>query len=440
MLVEKDKLINLLEYPDERVRRFSLDALERFFPESEELIPKILDLFQKYNEDRVYLASKIKSFTPNDEDIRNIIQLINSTNPKKDQDSFNIAYHLRQSLLYFPFKTLENNYSALSFNKGLIDLYEIAANRESLRKKGASELWNELESIAQSMEEKENLTIEDNEYVSLILEALQPYKNEIKHKVIMHLSNPKKNQFCLEDYCVQLAGQLNIEETIPYLFRIYCDTDDLLEIVNSSCCEALANIGTIEVVNEIKRLFNSKKITYEDKIDLATILSNIPYDYSEKLTLKLIKRTKDKDVKTFLAEALCAIFSLKGIDIVSKIIINKEYNPSILMLSDDLIPVFAYHNQSIKNTQEITEIAQGITKIDKEHFNEVMKADPLYSVGQKLREYMNLNMPSKQETNQPNQPKENPKKEVNNIISLESKKFKSNTKRKTSRRNKRKGL
>ncbi|MES0490192.1 MAG: hypothetical protein ABUK01_09380, partial [Leptospirales bacterium] len=387
---------------------------------SEGVIEVILQALKNYgSQSCAYLISDIKNFIPTDEDIAKILKILNGLNPQKDENSRNLYYHLKNSLFNFPFEILQKNYDAIAFNKEILTGYNILKNRKEVTSRSPDVLWNDLENLCLEYKGKNELEKEDSQYIILYTEGLTNYKNEIKHKIIMSLSQKTEN-YHFEECLVELAGELKIKEVIPYLFRIYFDTD-FMHLVNSKCINSLGKIGTIEVVNEVEKYFKlNNNIDDDHKDRFADILKYIPFEYAENLAIELLKKEKDTSVRTTLAGALCDIFSLKGTDLVAAMIKNQEYDSSIMELYEYLFPVYIYHEQ------KITEELLNIEKEDKIFIQKKKEGDPLYMMGQEFRNNIlgpDLSTDSKKESLQ----------KKSNVVSLNVAK----SKRKSSRRNKR---
>jgi hypothetical protein len=193
------------------------------------------------------------------------------------------------------------------------------------------------------------------------------------------LSQEKPDNYLLNEYMVDLAGRLKVEQTVPYLFRILQESD-FMHTVHSLCIRTLGNIGTKEVVEGINHLYYSNQSL---KTSLADILKYIPDDYAEDLAIHLIKEEKDVSAKTFLACALCDIFSLKGISTIKDMIKARSYDSGITTLADELIPVYVYHNKSL---DELLALEANSKKHEREQFQN----DPFYQMGQELQKHLDI--------------------------------------------------
>jgi HEAT repeat protein len=108
----------------------------------------------------------------------------------------------------------------------------------------------------------------------------------------MYLSKETKVDYHFEDYLVQLSGDLKIEESVPYLFKLLNDTD-FMHVVHSTCIKALGKIGGAQVVDYIYNDWSNEKLRSE----YTSILGSIPFDYSEELLIRCLNHEKDKAVK-----------------------------------------------------------------------------------------------------------------------------------------------
>ncbi len=373
MIVEKNRLIELLHHEDERVRNASCRALESFYPESEGVIEHLLESITAYKKDSLTLSAKIRSFIPTNDDINNIITLFYETNDLKDEFTIDTNYHLILSLLTFPFEIIEKNRELFIFNNQLKKIYEHAKIRDEIYSRPPEKLWNELENICTHYN-GERLEGAESRYADLLFNGLKKYPEKIKHKVILFLSHDGETNYHMEDYMVNLAGALKIEETIPHLFRIFNSTD-YMEYVHGSCIRSLGAIGAKQVVDEIERQYNPEN---DLRDGLSEILGYIPYDFSENVLIKLLNEEQDIPIKTFLAGSLCDIFSIKAGDLIINIIENQHYDPNMSDLCDVLIPVYVYHN--------IEHDFSSLESKEADYAKRTRENDPAYKMTKPLRE------------------------------------------------------
>jgi len=359
--------------------------LGKFYPYSEDIIEHLLNSISTYEKDCLALAARIKYFLPTDNDIHRIINLFYETYDSEDEHSSNINYHIIHSLLVFPFEIIEKNHDLFIFNDELKKIYENAKFRAEIRSHDPETSWKELERICTNYNGKE-FEGDDHRYAELLYDGLKKHPEQIKHKIIMFLSQETKEDYHMEEYMVRLAGTHKIEETIPYLFRIYNDSN-FMHYIHDICIRSLGKIGTIQVVNEIERQYNLEN---DLRDGLACILEYIPYDFSENLLIKLLKEEKDITIKTFLANGLCDIFSIKAADLIINIIEKEQYDPTMSTLCDYLIPVYVYHNKTFDFSFLESKEADYVKK--------TLENDPFYKMAEPLRKaFQNLTKETERE-------------------------------------------
>ena len=403
MIIDKERLIELINHQDARVRNAGVHSLEKYFPGSHGIIEYLLKAIKKYPDDCLPLVAGIKYFTPTQNDVREIVSIINTTDRNQDENSTNIYFHLTRSLSAFPFDVLAENQNIFLFNKELSKIYELAQNREEFKQQDPNYLWNELVGLCNRCQKKQ-IEGEDSQYGQLLIEGLSQQGDKIQSKIIMLLSQEKPDNYHLNEYMVNLAGKLRLKAAVPFLFRILRESE-FIHTVHSQCIRALGNIGTREVVEGIANFYYSNK---KLRTAFADILKYIPYDYSEDLAIQLINEEQDLSDKTFLACALCDMFSLKGAAFIKDMIKMRRYDSQITSLVDDLIPVYVYHKESFDDLLALEAIA-------KRYELEQQKNDPLFQMGQQLKEHLDLQRPLEKETQES---KSSSNRKVENVISL----------------------
>ncbi len=368
-LVEKKRLIQLLDHEDERVITAAAGALARFFPGSKNIITHLLRIDNIDIKTKLTLLAKIKNFIPNEDDIREIVYLFTRFKDNPGLDAEILRLHIISTLLEFPFPVLEKNFSTFAFSEELLGIYEMVKEQEELKSLEPDVLWENLEKVCLEYHDYDVMDSEDGEYAEALVKALSEKGGPIKHKIVMYLSQGSRNNYSLEFCLVRLAGKLRIKETVPYLFRILTEYEPE-DLINESCIQTLGELGTPEVVETIGKLYPA----HEDiRGFFSDILEAIPYPYAEDMAIKLIKKERDIENKTFLADALCSIFSIKSSGVIIDIIRKKQYNPILMSLLDNLVPVYVYHGKTIDNMAELE-------KISKEYNDEFDSSDPFYQM------------------------------------------------------------
>jgi hypothetical protein len=372
MLVNRERLIELLDHENPNVRNESIKALASFFKGSSDVIAAIIKAIDKNKDDSLSLVARIKSFIPNDDEIAELIRLFNETDPDHGDQAMNRFLHIQESLLHFPIEVVKSNEKIIRFNEDLSHSMDVALNREKAKSQDPDYLWDTLKEICDRFKDK-SLDKEASQNGWLITQGLLRHREKIKHKIVMYLSQETDINYHFEEFLVTLAGDLRIEECVPYLFKLLKATD-FMHLVHDKCIQSLGKIGGKLVVKTIEEDWHNEKLRSE----FSSILRRIPYDYAEDLLIRCLDQETDDEIKTFLCGALCDIFSLKGAEKVLKVIKNEEYDPQISHLWDYVVPVFIYHGKEIDNIDEIQSKQDYYIKHKRE-------SDPLYKASEGLR-------------------------------------------------------
>src|SRR5208337_2588775 len=147
MLVKKNKLIQLSQHNDKRVRDACSEALSKFFNDSGGVIEIFLNAIEKFPNECLSLSARLKNFIPSDNDIVRMVKLYNSIDPSENEYNMNIQFHLKNSLIHFPFSIIEKNQDIICFNKDLSEVLKIAKTRDEIKSKDPDKLWKELDEL-----------------------------------------------------------------------------------------------------------------------------------------------------------------------------------------------------------------------------------------------------------------------------------------------------
>ncbi|MBM7606318.1 preprotein translocase subunit SecA [Metabacillus crassostreae] len=130
-------------------------------------------------------------------------------------------------------------------------------------------------------------------------------------------------------YNVFLAGEQKVESLVPTLSTLLdrVEEDFLLQEVET----ALIKIGNEEVLKEVEKHLQLVDTAYS----AVEILANIKLPLAEEILLRQYKITKDKSIKTMIAEALLTQLSTKAIPQIVAFI-EEGYNKGLLNLEEPL--------------------------------------------------------------------------------------------------------
>ncbi|MGE5340428.1 MAG: HEAT repeat domain-containing protein [Candidatus Omnitrophota bacterium] len=351
MLVDKRRLIELLNEDDVRVVNAAGEALERFFWDQEDIIGIFLTLLGNENKREprrdLSLVHRMPSFPASENDVQAIIRMLLSLHGKTDDESDELSWTLNVVLLENPFPLLEKNHSLFIANPELMKTYKKAKEWDKFRLMKPDKLW-------QRFEQEIEIPFTEGEagrhvYVHMLVHWLIQKDETIKPKVLACLKREDIEDETIKSFLVEMAGKLKLVEAVPFLFRILRDSDPM-DIIYHDCIRYLGMLATPDLVRSIERLYIMDE---EIRTGIAEILGNIPYEYSEDLCIKLFEKERDIFQRTFFAGSLCNLFSVKGREGLLDAILESEYDPLVLNLFDQLVSVYVYHRWPIDELYQL---------------------------------------------------------------------------------------
>jgi hypothetical protein len=138
----------------------------------------------------------------------------------------------------------------------------------------------------------------------------------------------------LEEYAIDLAGRMRLEETIPVIVKKMRESD---EFTVSACVKALSRIGTDAAVDALTRDWD--QTTPEYRIDASCTLHAIHTDLTVQRCLEFLPREKDISVKTWLADALLGQFAADAIEPVREMVRTRDYSEIASDLKSRIVAV-----------------------------------------------------------------------------------------------------
>jgi len=380
MLVQKEKLIQLVNHDDGRVRNACSKALERFFPNSEGVVTPLLTAIQAHtgSESALTQAAMLRFFIPTGDDVKEILDLHNRLYKIKPKELpiMSTVMHLHESLLNAPFHILEIHADSLSSDPTFQKAFKRAKKLNQLCQSEPQTLRAQLESLSEQYAQ-EQVEDEDPMLPYLIETALfQKADQETKEQISRYLgrSNDEINIYLQESF-IRLSGYLKIEASIPHLFRFLRESEPLDNAINDSIT-ALGRIGTREVVQMGEAHYRTHK---EFGTNLLEILKYIPQDYAEESAVKFLTQSEDPQLRTVAAGALCDIFSDKYKEKVLEVVRRRDYDNTIMELTEYLVPVYVYHGASIDQQEELE-------KSDREFREQALQSSPFYNNAKKIKQ------------------------------------------------------
>lgn len=347
MIVEKSGLTELLMHPSEQIRQAAIKGLRNFFRREEGVVKYILDSIEHFGvHETLSLASYLKCFLPASEDIVRITGLYTKSDPEVESRNKSLRFHLEAAFCEFPGGMLEKNKSAFAFNRDLRKAYEKALGCAEIRSWPPEQLWKKL---AEHCEHSAGYAYTPSgiRFGKNLVSGLLQHKEAIAHRIIMNLSREKSWNDILEEYLVEIAGEMRLIQSAPHILKIF-QRSSPERTIHGRCIKALGLIGGRELVSRLEWLYVKDE---HYRYYISEIFSFIPEHYVVEAILRLMESEEDRGHIGLLIYSLCNIFSIDGVRKARSILQRRGED----RLAKELLPamnaVFAYHR-----TEEIQEI------------------------------------------------------------------------------------
>ena len=309
-MIDRKRLAKLLKHSDVNIRMDAGRALQRFAEGEQGLILPILESLDLHGiEVNLPLLSMVRSFLPSTEELGELARLYTESLRLDDSYHKRLITQIEKAFLLFPFEILEKSRTIFYFHRELRRIYDRNRGFETLKRRKLEFLWKRLVDFCEDRAGK-GLSGDELIYGKVLIEGLCRHREEIEHRVLMNLSRETPWNYHLEEYLIEIAGQLHLEKAVPYLFH-RLETISSSDLMHGRIVKSLSRIGTDEIVDRVVELY---EVLEEQNHLLTDILSGIDSEKSEQALLRLFDGEKAPGRRSFLASGLCSLFSLEGVD------------------------------------------------------------------------------------------------------------------------------
>jgi hypothetical protein len=195
------------------------------------------------------------------------------------------------------------------------------------------ELWQQLQELADDNARQHDVGEIDHAYADDLVEALARHQAPDDDELCRLLVATEPDYSWLEIFLVDLAGMRRCTQAIPALTATYhIDTDYLRERTT----EALARIGDVQAVRLVRAQFPAAR--WDVRLYMIGALERIHHPESEDAVLELIEHEEDGSLRTWLAYALCNLYSQRGVEVVLRLI-REGYDTMCTDLREDLLAI-----------------------------------------------------------------------------------------------------
>lgn len=256
----------------------------------------------------------------------------------KDDSCMHIWFHIDNAITHIKIELLKNTGLRPRIKENL----QLVEKRLMFNSLSTNDLWNNLWEHSKNGEGK-NLSDFNYGIGNIMIKELAnredfPYD---KFEKMLNIDYGLSYKGWDDTYLCSLIGKLKYEKGIPFLIKSLEYNGDYL---NQEIMEALANIGTEEVIEKVKELY--LKGTF--KSEVIEVLSNIKSSKSEETIIDLCKTENNIEHLTNMAYGLCKMFSIEGIPYVIDII-DKGYDKQLVNLEEAIYINHIVNNLSHSN-------------------------------------------------------------------------------------------
>jgi hypothetical protein len=319
------KIKEAILHPDIEIRDRATSYFAKAFSSDHSIMPLVIKAVETYGRtnDTYRLIGASRDLPQCEDTVAWVIDELNDESCDKYE---NYAYNLSMVLVDAdPAPLLPRESDILEARHFFPGLRTAVTERLRMLSWDKATCWQKLEEFCEEGKDKQYTNEVNQSYANLVVEALARYGQESEPKVREwlavklddHSNHPMK---WLEPLVVRLAGQAQLESTIPLIVsKLLEDGGDVL---NSECAEALTRIGTPPMLDAIAEAFPAAKRHF--RIYATNPLEHIHSDLAVEISLKLVADEKDEQIRRDLAHALLCQFAQEGIEIARKLLIGRE--------------------------------------------------------------------------------------------------------------------
>ena len=324
MRYPEDKIKEAILHPDIEIRDRATMYFAKSFSSDLSIMPVVIKAVETYGRqnDAYRLIGASRDLPQTEETIAWVIDELNG-----DADKYeNYAYNLSMILVDAdPALLLPRESDILEARHFFAGLRDPLTDRLRMLSWDEATCWQKLEEFCEEGKDKRYTNEVNLSYANMVVEALARYGQDCEPKVREWLAvklddythHPMK---WLEPLVVRLAGQAQLESTIPLIVgKLLGDGGDLL---NEECAEALTRIGTPAVLHAVAEAFPAAE--HHFRLYATNPLEHIHSDLAVETCLKLLGQEKDQDIRRHLAEALLANFAPEGIEVARQLLVGRE--------------------------------------------------------------------------------------------------------------------
>lgn len=323
MRYPEDKIKEAILHPNPEIRDRATSYFAKSFSSDLGIMPLVIRAVETHGKkDAYHQIGLSRDLRQTEDTIAWVIQELNE--PQTDQYE-NYAFNLSMVLVEAdPALLLPREAAILKARYFLPDLRAPFTERLRMLSWDSTTCWQRLEEFCEEGKDKQYTNEVNLGHARRIVEALARFGQECEAKVCELLAvklddyshHPMK---WLELLVVRLAGEAQLDSTIPLLVAKLLEDDDLL---GDACQRALSKIGTPAVLEAVADAY--LKAPYHFRLYGSGPLEYIRTDLAVEKCLLLLADEKDQALKRHLAHSLLSQFAQEGIEVARQLLVGRE--------------------------------------------------------------------------------------------------------------------
>lgn len=326
MRLAESKIKEAILHPHEEVRLTALGYFVGAFTQDESIMPLVIEAVEKYGRDSAFRILRDAEKLPQTESTMSwLVDELRRDYDLSDvvQDNYRFAVGL--AVLGAPLELLGKNSLEIrecpmfpaQLRPALHDLAEMATWDWPTA-------WKSFTGFGESLMTKVEFTQNDLRRLYRFIGSLGRFHEEAASQIMSLLQRRYRghNERLMEwmdPWIVELAGHMQISESIPSIIERFYDDD---EAVRDVCGTALARIGGDQVVTAVADLwFNSDEEFCGIAVDA---LERIHTDLCAEKCLEFLGPEEDFELQLMLGNAVLSHFTLDGIELVRQLVLGGD--------------------------------------------------------------------------------------------------------------------
>ena len=205
---------------------------------------------------------------------------------------------------------------------------EVILERIEIASLSADELWLRLESICKSQSDPNGLAASARRRARLLLEGLRGHPGSCSQRIFRILCGRAISYWPLE-MAVKLAGDIRLESSVPRLLEIFHQGQ-----CEEECEQALASIGTNELVDALAKLFPHEEF-FLGRIVL--VLGKIYTEHAVSTRIHLAENSSDQSLQSLLLGSALEQFAPPALEPARQFVLRFDLNEHVEYVRSALV-------------------------------------------------------------------------------------------------------